>query len=290
MFGALSHTWELLGSSFHVLSKDKELMIFPIISGIVSVLVMASFAGGFYGVGGMETLQAVTDESGEAQLTTAQQVGYALTAFAFYFVSYFVVIYFNAALIGAAHIRLTGGDPTVADGFAAANRCLPAITGWALVAATVGMLLNMLENRSQGLARLVTGLIGMAWTVITFLVVPVIVIERASPIAAIKRSTKMLGDTWGPQLVSHLSFGLIGFLVSLPAIAVLAFGVVLVAGGTVALGTALLAVGILAVLLIAIVLTTLKGIFTAALYAHAAHERLDYFSSSQLSASFTTRG
>jgi hypothetical protein len=279
----------MLGSSVHVLSKDKELLVFPIISGIAAAIVMAVFAGGMYGAGVFDTAFAAVEGGGDEQLSTQQQILYGIVAFAFYFVNYFVVIYFNAALIGAAHIRLTGGDPTVADGFAAANRCLPAITGWAAIAATVGLILNIIESRSEGVARFVTGLIGMAWTLITFLVVPVIVIERASSFTAIKRSTTLLKDTWGEQIVSNIGFGLIGFLFTIPAVIIAGFGVFLAMGGSLFLGGSLIALGILGVLLVSIVMAALKGIFTAALYAHAAHEPIDYFSAAQLEGAFYRR-
>ncbi len=284
MFQSFSNTWHLLGSSMDVLRRDKELLVFPIVSGLVSLLVMATFVGGAWGTGLIDAVlqeQQAANSTGddEAAALTRSEIIAAVVGFTYYFVSYFVVIYFNAALIGAAHIRLTGGDPTVADGFRAANACLPGILLYTLIAATVGLVLRMIrENSDNIVARIVAGMMGLAWTLITFLVIPVIVIERKNAIAAIGRSSRLLKETWGEQIVSNIGFGLMGFLLALPGfvlvvIAFLAFasevGLLLV----VTLGT----IAVLYWVTLAIVLSALKGIFVAALYAHAAHEPLEAF-------------
>jgi hypothetical protein len=292
MFQSFSNTWNLLGSSLHVLGKDRELLVFPIASGIVSVVVLLSFLGGAWGSGVLTTaineIEAATSEEGRI---TASQVVMAVIAFAYYFVSYAAIIYFNAALIGAAHIRLTGGDPTIADGLRAANACLPAILGYALIAATVGVLLSMLRDNSNNVvARIVVGIIGMAWTLITFLVVPVIVIERLGPVAAIGRSTRLLKETWGEQIVSNLGFGLINLLIAIPGVLLLGGGIALAAsGGSPALVVGLIGIAVLYWILQGIVMSALKGIFVAALYAHAAHEPLQGFPQEVVATAFRPR-
>src|SRR4029077_13330612 len=101
---------------------------------------------------------------------------------------------------------------------------LPVIAGWALVSATVGLILRIIEDRSARIGQIVAALLGMAWTVVSFLVVPILVIENKGPIAALKDSTALLKKTWGEQLVSNFSFGMIFFLLALPAFALFILG------------------------------------------------------------------
>jgi hypothetical protein len=280
IFNRIQNSWHLMGSCLHVLSRDKELVIFPILSGIASLIVLGSFAGGMWGTGLLETVmesarqaddQAVGQVVGSAPVTSQEIIAWAVM-FAWYFVSYTVVIYFNAALVGAAYIRLHGGDPTVADGLAAANRCLPSILGYAAVAASVGLVLRIIESRSEAVGRFVAGLLGMAWSLVTYLIVPVLVIERAGAFGSIKRSAGLFRKTWGEQIVANIGFGLVGFLLALPGIAGLAAGVILGFGaGSIALGAAFGGASVLCLLGVAVVLSALQGIYTAALYAYATH-------------------
>ncbi|HQZ62084.1 MAG TPA: DUF6159 family protein, partial [Dokdonella sp.] len=180
MFEKFSQSWSLVKASASVLRSDKELLIFPLLSAISCIIVAATFfvpamfAGMFSGMD-REHMNPV----------------FYLFMFAFYVVQYFVIIFFNSALIGAAMIRLNGGDPTVADGFRIAMSKLPTILGYAVIAATVGVILRALQERAGFIGRFVIGLIGLAWTVASFLVVPVLVSQDIGPIDAVKRSAEL---------------------------------------------------------------------------------------------------
>ena len=130
-----------------------------------------------------------------------------LALFVFYLVQYFVIIFFNTALAGAAMMRLRGEPASVSAGFAMARAKLLNILGYALIAATVGLLLRMLQERLGFIGRLGIGLLGLAWTVATFLVVPVLASEDVGPVDAVKRSVALLRRTWGENLIGHAGLG-----------------------------------------------------------------------------------
>jgi hypothetical protein len=266
MFERIATGWALTKQAVNVLRLDKELLLFPILSGLCCLLVLASFFVPAYAFGIFDALI----ENRESQ---QGKILLAAIGFAFYFVNYFVMVFFNSALVGCSVIRLKGGDPTVSDGFATAFSRLPQIAAWAAVAATVGVILKSFENKDNKLGQIVIGLIGAAWTMLTFFVVPIIVIEQLGPFAAIKRSASLLTDTWGESVSSTFSLRLITFLLSLLGVLPIVGGGFLLANQMAAIGIPLLLVGVLILLAISLISSALNSIILAALYIYAVEGR-----------------
>jgi hypothetical protein len=259
MFERLSNSFALARSSWQVLRTDKQLVVFPILSGIASVLVTASFL-----------LPFLINQDLLDNLQKNAQWVLAVGAFAFYFCSYFVIIFFNAALISCALMRFNGRAPTLGDGLRAAGLRLPQILAWALVSASVGMILKLIENANERVGAFISSILGTVWTVLTYFVVPVLVVEKVGPMEAIKRSTAILKRTWGEALVGRFGLGLFVLLLAIPGILLLFIGVALVGGGQpVALGLAVIALAVLYFLGVAAIGTALQGIFVSALYQYA---------------------
>jgi hypothetical protein len=261
MFAKLSYTWELMGASWDVLKRDKKLVVFPLMSGICCLIVLASFAVPFIAGGHWKQLDS------HQKLTQAQQVMYWATLFLFYFANYFVITFFNSAIIACAIARMAGGEPTVSGGFREAMARIHLIAGWALLAATVGLVLRIVEERSSKAGAFVASILGAVWTVMTFLVVPVIVMENLGPIAALKQSSSLLKKTWGEQLVGNSAFGLLFFLLNLPGVAIIVFGVMAI-GGNAMLGGVLIGVGVLYMIALALIHSALTSIYQAAIYMY----------------------
>ena len=257
--GRFARSWQLVKLCWRVLQQDKELVVFPIVSTIGVLIVTASFVvpGFFTGF-----WQGVSDNG--------SSVGLWVLIILFYLVQYLVIIFFNAALVSAAIVRLEGGDPTLGDGLRGAWSHIGAILGYAAIAATVGLVLQMLRERAGIAGVIVAALGGMAWNIITFLVIPVLVVEGVGPIKAIKRSAGLLKKTWGEQIIGNagigLVFGLLGFAVAVVGIAL---GVLLMSAGIAALGIAVIAVAIIAIMVIGLLGATLRGIYSAAVYEYA---------------------
>ncbi|NND98163.1 MAG: hypothetical protein HKN47_12620 [Pirellulaceae bacterium] len=267
MFERLATGWSLAKQAVHVLKQDKELLVFPLLSGISCLLVLASFALPLFMTGTLEALGDNPDNAKENPLVY-------VTTFAFYFVNYFIVTFFNSALVGCAVIRLKGGDPTVSDGFHFATSRIGQIAGWALVSATVGMILRIIESRSERVGEIVAGLLGMAWSITTFFVVPVLVIEGLGPIDAVKRSVSIMKKTWGESLAANYGVGFIVFLLSLIGILPIVAGVFLLGTNAAILGGVLIVVGIVVLLMVALISSALNSIILAALYIYAAEDRM----------------
>ncbi len=272
MLQKIGNSWELIKASAGVLAADKELIVFPIVSTIGVLIVMASFA-----------FPMLLTDFFEAVFGGGSEIMGAVVAFLFYVTQYFVIIFFNSALVGAALIRLRGGDPTVGDGLRIALNHIVSIFGYAIFAATVGMILRWISERGGILGRIGAMIGGLAWSLATYLVVPVLVVEEVNPWEAIKRSTGYLKKTWGEQLVGNFSistiFGLVFllvFLVSVPGF----FWIVSLESTPVLILSIVMFVLVLVIL--GLISSTLTGIYVAAVYRYAAEGETGSFFSNEM--------
>jgi Family of unknown function (DUF6159) len=273
--GTLSRSWDLVQQSFAVLKSDKELMWLPVVSAISCVAATVIIFGG--GALLVLPLGSMPHDVAAQKLLYQQMAPFV---FLFYLATYSITIYFNVALVSIASNRLAGGNATLNDGLQAAWRRKWRILQWALLAATVGILLRALERRASFIGRIVIGIIGAVWSLASFFVVPLLAAEDIGPIDALYRSAKIFRETWGEEVVGGFSFGVIFFLLALPGILAPLVGARLGVSGIFA-GSA---VAVTYWLLLAVVCSASQGIFVAALYRYAtAHQISDGFSSDDLS-------
>jgi hypothetical protein len=246
-------------ASFAVLRADKELLVFPFVSALGTVIVTISFILPFVFAGAFDAVLA-------GGLTV---LGFVVLFF-YYLVLYFVIIFANAALVGAAMIRLQGGDPSVGDGFRAAFQHIGAIAGYAAISATVGVVLRVLTERAGGIGRILISLVGLAWNIATFLVVPILVMEDVGPVDGVKRSVSLLKETWGEQITGNLSIGLVmGLFFVLAVVAGIGLIILAVMTEVVALIVAVAVLWLLVLVILALIGSTLNGIYAAAVYRYA---------------------
>ncbi|KAF1077537.1 DUF6159 family protein [Methanogenium sp. MK-MG] len=247
--------FQLCKETFGILRKDREMLLFPILSGVVTLLVVATFLLPLFFSGFLADVGAAG----------GSPLGYVLL-FVFYVVSYFIVIYFNTALVSCALIRLDGRDPTFMDGIHAASARIGKILSWTLIAATVGLILRLIRGDGDNLlASLASALLGAAWSLATFFVIPVIVVDDLGGFAAIQRSWKLFKSTWGETVVGSFSLGLI----FIPAILLLLAGVGVVVLGSFEVGLVIVAVAFLLWVVSAVLYGALQGIFVAIMYRYA---------------------
>jgi hypothetical protein len=267
----------MAAASWRVLQSDKELMVIPILSFFATVAVAALSGGAvFISLAHNTTVAAGQSEYSPTPLTYAVgAVGYLLITF--------VVTFFAAALVAGARERLLGGNPTLGSAFATAGSRLGAIVLWSLLTGTVGLILNTIQQRAGFLGQIVVRLIGMAWQIVTWLAVPVIVVEGTGPLTSLKRSAHLFRQTWGENLIGQVGFGLVGFVFMAP-------GLVIAALLMVTMPVVGMVVGIVWIAVVSVVLSTLSGIFRTALYHYAAGQPVPpEFGRDELAAAFEPR-
>jgi hypothetical protein len=274
MFG---RSWALFKQTMGVLRQDRELLLFPIVAASLSIIATAVVGG--LGVLGALSIPAVTQAfqspaSGQSDSTSLIPIAYGIVVlFILYLVVALITTYYGGGLVGAALIRLRGGDPTFGDGIRIANRHLRGILGYALIQATVGLVQSLL-SRGQGGQRnvagqVVAGVVGAAWSVITFLVIPFLVDKDLGPLAAIKESTASLKRTFGEQLVGRAGIGVVfGLPIVLIIALVVVLGVVFVSNDQMGALVATVVVAALLAIALAIVSSAANAVFRAAVYLY----------------------
>ena len=266
--GRFARSWALMKESFAILRSDKQLMLFPILSAISCLFVTALIAtGGVIALFPQIKAAALTGQ----QWHPAQNPMYLLALFSVYVANYFIIVFFNVALVGVANSRLMGGPWTFRDGMELAWSRKGAIFLWALVAATVGMVLRNLEERMGLLGRIIMRFVGIAWALACYFVVPVLAFEGLTPFSAIKRSARLFRDTWGERVAGGFSFGLVFLALMLPGFGVWIAATMLFGIKGMLIGLAVL---VLYMMLLTVVSSAVQGIFNTALYRYACFKQV----------------
>ncbi len=263
--GTISRTWELLKQSFVILKSDKELMWLPVLSA--SFCLMATIT--IYGVAFLLLVPGPLPQDPASQKLLQQQM--LPVTFLFYVVTYCLTIYFNVALVSIASNRLSGGNATLNDGLQLAWERKWSILQWALVSATLGILMQILERKLGSFGRMFLRGVGLMWAMATFFIAPVLAAQDIGPMQAVYKSAHIFKETWGEEVTGGFSFGMISFLFALigvlpPAMGFHRFGQTGLFVG--------LAIALIYWLALGVVMSAARGIFVAALYRYATDKQI----------------
>ena len=254
-----------------VVRADPELMVYTLLSGILSLLAIGVGISGSIGLDVLATdPECVGEECGSELI-----FGHMAIWFVFYLIVSIITVFWNAAIIASAYERLTAGtNPSFSYGIGQAMKCLPQIFIWGLIAGTVGLFIQILEglannDDSPPPLRLVAGIasfiIGVAWWILTFFVVPLIVLERASVFDSMGRSPELFRGTWGEDVASHIGTGLLMTL-CIFILTAISVPIMMIGDVGVVLGLVILAVGVLFAVLF---FSTVEAVNRASLFYYA---------------------
>jgi hypothetical protein len=273
--GRIANGWRLAKASWQVLSRDRELVAIPVIAGLLSLIVFAVVAGP-----GVLLLGGDSDDgaSGWAVWIVVAIAGLLAT---------WVSVIGQAAVVSGAGQRMDGADPSLGSAFAGARSRTGRLFEWAVLATVVAVVMDLIQERLGVAGRIIGSLGNVAFGVLSFLALPVIVFEDVGAIEGFKRSSQLLRATWGEQITFSFGLGLIGIVAALPGIAV---AVGLGATGVTALQVVGVVLGALWVLAVVAVVSALSGVFKTALYRYARQEPVDVaFETADLSGAFRPR-
>ena len=261
LFERFRRGWALTKVSFRILMQDKELILLPFLSLVTTGAMWVAFFAGIFFTGGFGT-------SGTGGFNPGPLFYVAL--FLLYLVTSFVALFFTAAVMGEAHIRLDGGSPTLGDGLRFAAQNAGRIFVWAVITATVGLVLRAIAERAGVIGRIVAGIVGLAWGVATFFVLPVILFEHLGAIASVKRSAGIIRRTWGESLAGTVGLGLVFGLLALAGLVPLFLGVyLLIATNNFLVFVAFAVVAFVYWVILALLAAAAQGVLVVALYRYA---------------------
>jgi hypothetical protein len=276
----MQRSWGLAKSSWAVLKSEKGLLWMPVLSFIGSVIVV-----GIFGLAVWATLGKDTGVGGDPEYST--NVVTWVLGFCTYVGVALVQTFFLAALCAGANERLQGRDTNLGSALGVAQSRLHRILPWAVVSATVSIIIEAIEERLGFLGRIIGAFIGAAWNVVTFLTVPIIVFEDLGPINALKRSGQLLKQTWGENLMAQIGLGLIVLIAFLPGILVIALGIM---AGDVLVMIPLIVIAAVYMAVAASIVSALSGIYRTALYRYAVDGQVpDAFASNDMEHAFGQR-
>jgi len=250
--GRIRRGWALTKKSWSVLNGHRELIRFPLYGAVAMIPLAIVFLGpGLY----------LIDENSLAGAIPLLVIGFYVLAI--------VGIYFSVGLAAAANMIFEGREATVADGLAVARSRFSQICGWAAISTAISVVMSLLENQGGIGGQIAARLVGMAWSLVTFLAVPVIAIEGTGPFETLKRSASIFSKRWGQQITGNVAIGAAIFLLGvLPSGIVIAAGVLLWSSVSF-LGALLVVVGAIMLALTFLIGHALNGIFGVALYRYA---------------------
>jgi hypothetical protein len=269
MPGTFSDSWKLTRTSFRLIREDRSLLVFPVTAGLSILGVLALLIAGWVWV----AWPLAGGPAGFNGPFVAVAFGMFLAA---YFAMVFLSVYCTAALVGAATLKLSGQQPTASDGWHVARARLGRLFLWAVITATVGLVIRLAASRVRGLGGMVIGLVGGAtWAVVTYFMIPVLVYENQGAWSSLKRSAHLFTSTFGRSLVSNL---VVGLLIGAGIVVAVVFGLVGLfeaVGGSVLLGIVLIGVGVAVGVVVALIGAAAEGILRAALYRYATTGKID---------------
>ena len=254
-----------------VVRADPELMVYTFLSAVFSLVAIGAAISGSVG---LETIATDPDCVGD-ECGMELAVAHMAIWFIFYMIVSIITVFWNAAIIASAYERLSSGtNPSFSYGVGQAMRCLPQILVWGVIAGTVGLFIQILEALARSedspvpfrfVAGLASFIIGIAWWIVTFFMIPMIVLERAGVLDSMSRSADLFKRTWGEDVTSHIGTGLLMFLAILVVIGI-SVPLMYLGDLGVILGIVILAVGLLFTVLF---FSTVDSVNRASLFYYA---------------------
>lgn len=252
----------IVSQSWAILKQDKEIMWFPVLSAITSLiaLVIMGAALFFLALGG-----SFAGLSGEGD-DTANGLSYVIL-FVYYLVMFFITNFFEAGIYVIAHGRFNGRDLGFGDGMKGATDNIGKIFAWSFISATVGVILRMIADRSKLIGKIVAGLLGAAWNILTYFSLPSLIIGNTSVENSFKESAAVIRRTWGETIIVNLGVGLFFMLLFFLGLALAVGIVILVPEFFVVIGVA--ALFLVYIIGLTVISSALSSIFKLAIYEYA---------------------
>lgn len=270
----MARSWKqskaVTSQAWGVIKQNPYMLAFPAVSAVLAIIAVLVIGGA--GVAALG-LSQVEQEAASGEVSTASMIVGVIILFVAAYVATLITVVFMGGLVKCADEELQGRDSSFGAGLSASFSRLPALMGWALIETVVGWLISAVQGNGTNDNVLVTilrvvlaGLMQVAWTIISFFVLPLIILRGKGPLQAIKESVGLIRKTWGMQVAGGVRIGgIIGLIAVLPGILVTIVGGFIALSGTPALGIPISTIGIIVVILASVLISAMKAVFSVAL-------------------------
>ena len=236
---------ELSKASWRVLRRHPRLLYFPFLS-LATMLVLLRWIG----------VIVIPGDDDEHLPWLSLLVLSSLT--------YLVHIFYTAALTSEALRALRGDSPSIANGLSTAVARMPAIASFAAITGTFGFLLAMIGRTTRVSVRIARAMVSTAWSLATYLAIPVMVQERRGGLTSLRRSSDLFRRTWGETTLSEVGIRVLTAQLAIVFFMLAVLLLELLGDGIGAVAVLLVAIGFVSLV------GTLEAIYRAALYVFAA--------------------
>ena len=255
IFDSITRGYAMTVASIRIASKEPWMFFLPVISGVIMLALILSFIF----VPGTLGLYGSADSPNQATIIVAVAL--------LYFIGYFLFYFTSAMVVFGARERFEGRDPTIGQSFSQSLARIDKILLLSLIGAIIGVLMQLLSGRGKNgrpniIGQILASLIGVAWTVVSYFSLPVILNEQIGVIDSFKKSYELVKKSWGEGVSANISL----LFIYVPGALLLLAGIFLL-GGTV--GLAIIVLGGLLLLIAYMVSIPVKAVISEALYVYA---------------------
>ena len=272
MFEKIENSWKLAKECWRILMLDKEMLMFPVLSTLTTIVVFALIAYPIWASGYFVQPEVVHIDTNQI-FSLSVFLKYALLTIVPTYIIYVIITFFNSGLITCAFIRLCGDDPILADGFHVAWKRLPQILTWSILAGSIGLLLRLIKGKNNILQSMLSGLLGLGWRIASFFAIPVIVAEEKGAIDALKRSGELIKKNWGEALTLEVGLSVLGIPAAIPTLLMIGLAAY-TSSFSPALSMTLIVLAVVYTFIVSLVFSTLDAIAKAALYMFASGDQM----------------
>ena len=256
--GAWAQSRELTKQSWAVLRGNAYLLAYPLLGAVVCIVPLAVMVPGFFFIA-----------------TDRNWIGWGFVIVGLFLVQWVTAI-FQAGLTVSAATEMGGGSSSLGHGLATAFGKIGRLARWAFVNTVVSVIIGLLRgNNGDSIVTLIFRTVlaaaaGIMWELITFFVMPAMMLDDLGMIDAIKKSASTFKQRWGTQLSGGVRIGgLVALLGVIPAVILLVLGLVLTTAGTWSVGIPLAVLGAVILIVASLILSAIRGVFSVALYRYA---------------------
>lgn len=265
--GRVKGGYLIASGSFKILEKNKSIMLFPLLALLIDLMIIGVCVASYFYSAATGAIDPSADQ--ESYNNAYYYVGY----FLFYVVTVFIASFFQAGMVAMVNAHLNGHKISFGQGITAASKISGKILCWSVVAATIGVILNMIAERFKLVGRIVAKILGATWDIVTFFIVPVLVLEKETVGSSIKRSAMIFKSKWGETIIATFSVSLFFMLAILGVFCMMLVFFFLTQPSTPVI---LISAGLFLLFLVAVIIASMaiEGIYRTVLYDYAVNGRI----------------